>query len=210
MTVDKNSIIPLYYQLADHLRDKIVSNEILPGDVLPSEFELMNQFEISRGTVRQAIQQLEMEGLIDRYPGKGTFVSIPKTEQNANRQMGFFTKSMLEAGKTPSANVLEINEISAPINVQQKLGLTLGEKVVSVKRLRLVNGEPWAIELEYFRYDVGRNLFGQDLTGSIYNILQEKYSYIIHHSKNTIEAILADKENAELLNIGVVTLSLVS
>jgi GntR family transcriptional regulator len=203
VTVDKSSIIPLYYQLADHLRDQIASNEIRSGELLPSEFELMKKLEISRGTVRQAIQMLELEGLVERYPGKGTFVSVPKIEQNANRQMGFFTKSMMEAGKVPSATVLEVDEISAPRNVQKILGLDHGDKIIAVRRLRRVNEEPWAIEVEFFRHDVGKNLMGKDLTGSIYEILQEEYSYLIHRSKNSIEAMVADKEQADLLSIKV-------
>lgn len=201
MTVDKKSIIPIYYQLADYVRDKITSAEFSQGDLLPSEFDLMNQFEISRGTVRQAIQQLELEGLVERFKGKGTFVSVPKIEQDASKHMGFFTKSMQEAGKVPAAKILDVKKIAAPKNVQKMLGLNPGEVIIVVKRLRMVNKEPWAIEIEYFRHDVGKNLIGHDLTGSIYDILQEKYSYIIYHSKNTIEAILADKDQAGLLGI---------
>lgn len=201
MPVDKSSIIPLYYQLADYLRDKITSNEIKPGELLPSELDLIKQFEISRGTVRQAFQQLELDGLVERYPGKGTFVSMPKIEQNAGKHMGFFTKSMLDAGKNPSAQVLEVEEVSAPKNVQQRLGLPEGEEIVAVKRLRLVNDEPWAIEIEYFRHDVGKNLVDADLTGSIYEILQGDYAFVIHHSKNSIEAIVADEEHGKLLGV---------
>jgi GntR family transcriptional regulator len=203
MPVDKSSIIPLYYQLADQLRDKITSNEIKAGELLPSELELMKQLEISRGTVRQAFQQLELEGLVERFPGKGTFVSIPKIEQNASKQMGFFTKSMQDAGKNPSAIVLEVEEISAPKCVLKRLAIAPGDKIVAVKRLRFVDEEPWAIEIEYFRHDVGKKLIGQDLTGSIYDILQSDYSYLIHHSKNSIEAIVADEEHAKLLNVNV-------
>jgi GntR family transcriptional regulator len=201
MTIDKKSIIPMYFQLADFLREKIHTSQYSPGDLLPSEFELMTQFEISRGTVRQAIQQLELEGLLERFKGKGTFVSVPKIEQDASKQMGFFTKSMQEVGITPTAKVLSIKETAAPKIVQKMFGLTSGENIIVVKRLRLVNDEPWAIELEYFRHDVGNKLMAEDLTGSIYEILQEKYSYIIYHSKNTIEAIIADEDQANLLNV---------
>ena len=203
MLVDKSSVIPLYYQLADYLRDRIASNEIKSGELLPSEFELMKQLEISRGTVRQAVQQLALEGLVERYPGKGTFVSIPKIEQNANKKMGFFALSMKEAGRTPSAKILKVEEFKAPRNIQKILNLPYGAKIVGIQRVRYVDGEPWVIEMEYFRQDVGQHLLHDNLSGSIYNLLQDKYSYIIERSKNSIEAILAEEENAELLNIAV-------
>ena len=201
MNIDKKSIIPLYYQLADYLRDKITSRAILPGDLVPSEFELMNQFDISRGTVRQAIQQLELEGLVERFPGRGTFVPTPKIEQNASKQMGFFTSSMRKAGKIPTAHVLETGEITAPRDVTDKLNLQNEDKVIAIRRLLCADGQPLTIEKSYFRHDVGSKLLNEDLTGSIYALIQEKFNYTIYKSKNSIEATLSDKESSELLEV---------
>lgn len=201
MSVDKKSVIPLYHQLADYLREKIHSDEIKPEELMPSELELMQKFQLSRGTVRQAIQLLELEGLVERYPGKGTFVSMPKIEHNANKKMGFFTASMQDAGRNPSAQVLDISQVEATRDIQEKLNLPDRSLVVRVKRLRLVDGEPWAIETEYFRKDIGEKLLNQNLTGSIYEILQSGFGYSIHNSHNLIEASVADKEKALLLRI---------
>lgn len=201
MGIDKKSVIPLYYQLADHLREKIKLKMFQPGDMLPSESELMQQFDISRGTVRQALQALFLEGLIERYPGKGSFVSRAKVEQDASREMGFFSQFMREAGKKTSAKVLDIKEYTAPENVRKKLELDNGSEIVAINRLRFVDDEPWAIELQFFRYDVGQKLINQDLTGSIYKLLQENLGYVISKSKNTIEAVPAHNDIAKLLAI---------
>jgi len=201
MDLDKNSVIPLYYQLANYLRNLIKNNLLKPGETLPSESELITKFSISRGTVRQALQMLATEGLIERYPGKGSFVSYPKIKQDAVRQMGFFTQALLDVGKKPSAKVLLKEERPANDLILSKLKLSSPSSVVLIKRIRFVDEEPWAIETAFFREDVGRKLLEEDLSHSIYKLLQEKYKYIICSSKNTIEAAKANVETAHLLNI---------
>jgi len=201
MKLDKNSHTPLYYQLADLLQEKIKRNLYKPGDPIPSESELINDSGISRGTVRQALQILTQEGLIERHPGRGSFVSYPKIEQDANRVMGFYTQAMLEAGKIPSAKILEVKEFSAPKLIRSKLLLSHNDSVVFIKRLRSADNVPLAIESAYFKSDVGWKLLNEDLRGSIYEILQDKYDYVIYRSENTIEASIADSETASVFGL---------
>ncbi len=201
MDLDKNSVIPLYYQLATYLRNLIKNDLLKPGETLPSESELIAKFGISRGTVRQAFQLLATEGLIERYPGKGSFVSYPKIKQDAVRQMGFFTQALLDVGKKPSAKVLLKEERPANDLVSSKLKLQPNASIVLIKRVRFVDEEPWAYETMFFRKDVGEKLLKEDLNQSIYKLLQEKYKYIMHSSKNTIEAANADTKTARLLGI---------
>ncbi len=201
MKVDKNNHTPLYYQLADLLREKIKKKFFNPGDPIPSESELLKDSSISRGTVRQALQILTREGLIERHPGRGSFVSHNKIEQDANRVMGFFTQAMLEAGKIPSAEILEVKEISATKLIRSKLQLSHKQPIVNIKRLRSANDVPLAIESANFINDVGRKLLNEDLRDSIYEILQDKYDYVIHRSENVIEASIADSETASLFGI---------
>jgi len=172
-----------------------------PGDSIPSESELIKEFGLSRGTVRQALQILTLEGLVERHPGRGTFVSYPKIDQDANRVMGFYSGSIIESGKIPSAKILEIKEFSAPKLIKSKLQLNDDESIVFIKRVRYANDEPMMIESEYFINDVGQKLIDKDLRGSIYEILQDKYDYVIHRSENTIEASLAESVTARIFGI---------
>lgn len=200
MDLVKDSFVPLYYQLAERLREKISDKVYGPGEPIPSESELMKQYGISRGTVRQALQKLFQEGLIERYAGKGSFVAYPKIEQNAATEIGFFTQAMLNAGKVPSAKILEVNEFRSDHSLQAKLQLKDDMNVVLIKRLRFADNEPLAIESQHFRGDIGRKLLNEDLRRSIYKILQEKYHYILYRSVNSIEASLASEEIAKILN----------
>ena len=200
MDLVKNSFVPLYFQLAERIREKISYNELKPGEPIPSESDLMKQYGISRGTVRQALQKLFQEGLIERYPGKGSFVAFPKIEQNASTEIGFFTQAMLNVGKVPSAKILEVNEFRADHSLQAKLQLKENQNVILVKRLRFADNEPLAIESQNFIEEVGRKLLDEDLRESIYKILQAKYHYILHRSINTIEASIASGDTAKLLN----------
>lgn len=201
INIDTNSPIPLYYQLFEHLREQIMANLFKPGDSIPSESELIRDSGLSRGTVRQALQILTQEGLVERHPGRGTFVSYPKIEQNANRVMGFYSNTIIESGKIPSAKIIEIKEFSAPELIRSKLQIGNDESIVFIKRLRKADDILLAIESSYFIYDVGQKLLKEDLLGSIYEILQKKYDYVIHRSENTIDASIADSETGGILGI---------
>jgi GntR family transcriptional regulator len=201
MEIDKSSVIPLYYQLADVLKSKITSHLIKPGETLPSESSLIKEYEISRGTIRQALQLLTQEGLIERYPGRGSFVCPLKINHDAAREMGFYSQSMEDAGKVPSAKILDFIEIPVQKFIQEKLGLNEKDTVIFIKRLRYADDEPVSLENTYFIKDVGQKLYDEDLTGSIYKILQEKYKFVIERSQNSIEATIVDNETANLIGV---------
>jgi len=200
MSLDKSSFVPLYYQLADILRDKILNGEIRSGEIFPSENDLIREYGISRGTVREALRILGHEGLIERRKGIGTFVSAPKIEHETGDVIGF-SRVMQMTGKTPSAKLLEIREFKAPYFVRKRLELEDGESVVFVKRLRFGDNEALLLEHSYFRRDIGRKLLEEDLSKSIYALLQEKFHYRLYRSENTIEAQLAEEDDADILGI---------
>ena len=92
MGIDKQSAMPLYYQLTEILKEKIQQGKIKIGHPLPSETELIEKYQVSRGTVRQALQLLTQEKLIERFPGKGSFVAEPKLEHDVSKAIGFFSQ----------------------------------------------------------------------------------------------------------------------
>lgn len=79
MSIDKNSFVPLYHQLFEKIKMQISKGELNPGDTVPSESKLVTKYNVSRGTVRQAMQKLEHENLIEKFPGRGTFIAEPQT-----------------------------------------------------------------------------------------------------------------------------------
>ena len=202
MGLDKTSFVPLYYQLADLLRDKILDGTLKVGKPFPSENDLIREYGISRGTVREALRILGHEGLIERRKGIGTFVNAPKIEHETGRVLGF-SRVIQMTGKRPSAKLIEIREFKAPDFVRVKMGLPEGEAVVFVKRLRFADDEAILLEHSYFRKDIGEKLLDEDLSCSIYSILQEKFNYKLYRSENTIEAQMVEDDDADLLGIEV-------
>jgi GntR family transcriptional regulator len=201
--LDRNDDVPLYLQLADLLRQQIASGRYAPGDSLPTEESLTAEHGLSRGTARQALSLLTQEKLIERYPGRGTFVSFPKLEHDAGRAIGFFTQIARDAGHTATARVLEARLLRPPAAVAQHLGATPGTRALFLHRLRFVDAEPWALEMSWFRPDIGRAMLEHDLTGSNYELIQDVLHYRIDRSENTIEATGADDEMARCLRIEV-------
>jgi GntR family transcriptional regulator len=200
MNLDKESFVPLYYQLADLLRESFTKGELKPGEHIPSENELMKKYNISRGTIREAMRLLIKEGLIKRIKGVGTFVVPPKIEHETNG-ITSFSRVMLESGIRPSAEVLKLEYLPAPFHIAQALQLRPGEDVVLVKRLRFANAERLMIERSYYRKEIGQDLFNEDLTQSIYTMWQEKYHYKLSRSEKTLEVKTVSTKDSKLLEI---------
>lgn len=142
--LDATSPTPLYLQLADAIRTRIVEGRIRTGDALPSERELSQATEISRVTVRKAIDALFREGLLSRRHGSGTYIA-PRIEQPAALLAGF-SADMASRGKTPGSHLIE-HRVGAPSPDEAlALALGVGAKVRRLARVRTADGEPLAIE----------------------------------------------------------------
>ena len=142
--LDAASPTPLYLQLADAIRTRIVEGRIRTGDALPSERELSQATEISRVTVRKAIDALFREGLLSRRHGSGTYIA-PRIEQPAALLAGF-SADMASRGKTPGSHLIE-HRVGAPSPDEAlALALGVGAKVRRLARVRTADGEPLAIE----------------------------------------------------------------
>src|SRR5512142_1421027 len=146
MFVDKKSPIPAYYQLKNIILKKINNGEYAEGDLIPSERDLGESFSISRMTVRQALNQLVMEGVLTREKGRGTFVSRSKLEQ---KNIMSFSEAVRRKGMEPSTRVLHFSCDAAAEDLQEILGLKAGEKLYVLRRLRLADGTPVGIEEDF-------------------------------------------------------------
>ena len=197
--LDKRSPLPLHQQLKAAIEERILSGEWLPGTQVLSEREFCEQYEISRITVRQALTALVMEGRLIRAPGRGTFVASPRIEQQLTQLTGF-TQDMQARGKRPSARVLEAGSIAALPTVARALKIAVGESVIMLKRLRLADGEPVAIETAYLLESRCRGILKEQLaTRSLYDILTKKYRLKPVRAMQQMEAIACPAAEAKLL-----------
>jgi GntR family transcriptional regulator len=203
--IDSNdfaSHIPYYIQLMDILREKVQLGEWLPGSQIPGEQSLCESYQISRTVVRQALRELEYEGVITRKKGKGTFVSPPKISEGLAQKLTGFYQDMVERGLKPHSKVL-LQEVS-PANekVARYLAIQPGEKVVEIQRLRYANDEPIQLDTTYIPYEICPAVANVDLTDrSLYKFLEQECNIFIARGKRNIEAVLANEHEAALLGI---------
>jgi GntR family transcriptional regulator len=161
--------VPRYYEIEQALRARI--EELKPGDTLPSDAELCTEFGVSRMTARNAMTRLAQEGIVNRIPGRGTFVA----ERPVHRQAGSlisFTDEMRRRGRRPSSTVLSREVRAASTEEAGQLQLDAGAEVVLLRRLRLADDEPVAIEEAVFAADLAAVLMEADLEqGSLFQTL---------------------------------------
>lgn len=199
--LQKNSPIPLYYQLAEMLREKIQSGELLPGAQLPSERELGETYNISRMTVRQALAYLIREGSLVARQGLGTFVAEPKLAYDALHLLSF-TEEMMLKGAAPSSQVLEQALVLPPPAVATELELSPDALTVRIVRLRLSRGTPLLLETVYVPAAFCTGLEKSDLARqSLYALLERDYNLRLSRARQTFETTTANNYEAQLFGI---------
>ena len=200
--IQKDSPLPLYFQLKELLRQEIEGGRWQPGQQIPSETELCEAFGISRTVVRQALRELEYQGLLYREQGKGTFVAQPKISESLMQDLSGFYEDMVGKGLTPVTKVLTQEVQPANKKIANYLQIEPGDKVVVIERLRSVGSEPILLVTTYLPYDICPDLIGEDLsTQSLYALLEKKHGLELSHGRRTIEAVAANQYEAQLLDV---------
>lgn len=195
----KDSPLPLYYQLKQILIEQIEHGELEENDKLPTEKELCEQFDISRATVRQAMQELEKDELIYKIQGKGSFVSPKKLAQNLLNFYSF-TDEMKKLGKVPSSIVLDFNIVNATEKIARKLNIESAERVYQFTRLRLADQEPMILETTYIPYTFFPGIFKDDLEKNpLYDILKNRYNIVFSKAEEVFSATFLSGDEAKLL-----------
>ena len=202
--IDPANIIPKYFQLANILRTKIEEGEFAPQDAIPSERQLEEQYNLSRPTIRQAIDLLERQGYLYRIHGKGTFVSPPKLQKGI-LELTSFSEDMRNRGLEPGQRILEFGLMVPAAKILTQLNLHSGDQVLRIKRVRLGNDEPIGIQDSYLALRKDQIITREEIEdkGSIYTILQQKFGIFPTEADETLEVTLATPEEAELLQIPV-------
>lgn len=199
--LDKNGFIPLYYQIQRALMEKIHSGELSEGDPLASEEELSRYHQVSRMTARQALHGLKISGYAFSEKGRGTFVTRPKLEKNIMHLQGF-TEDMRQRGMKPSSKLLQQIVVSPTEDLMQRLKLDATDRVLRLRRLRLADGTPMALEDSHIPLRQFPGLDRIDFAKhSLYQTLRERFGVRVGYADEIIEALPATREESELLSI---------
>ena len=192
--------VPKYVQLAQIVREKITRRQYKAGDRIPTEAELGDTYRMSRITVRQAIDRLVRDGLLERHQGRGTYVLPQKLKRNIANVYSF-TSDMHQLGLKPSSRVLALTAEEASAADALSLQLPAGNRrVTRLARVRMVNGLPILLETTLIPEYLCPDLVGKDFSNaSLYRILTAERRLMPHHAEETYEAIILKRREAELL-----------
>jgi GntR family transcriptional regulator len=191
--------IPLYFQLESLIKRCISAGLVRPGDMLPSEAELCRSLGISRSTVRQAIGELEEEGLVLRHQGKGTFIAEPKLHRRSENIYSF-TAEATSMGLSPSSTLVDFTVITPTEDLRRMLELQSRDiPVYRVSRIRRVNGVPLMLETSYYPAYIYPGLTEELVrTHSLYSLLYDR-GIVPVSAVDTYEAVRLEAGEAGLL-----------
>ncbi len=196
----ENEGVPKYVQLARTLREKVASGEYAAGASIPTEDALGSEHGVSRITVREAVNRLVQENLLQRKQGKGTFVLPPKLRRDAAKVYSF-SDDMLRLGLRPDSRVLELEVVEADPDAAELLRLPGDHQLVTrIRRVRNADGAPVLVETALIPEYLCPGLAGEDLErGSLYDILARRYGLHPSEAEETHEAMVMKRAEAKLL-----------
>lgn len=201
MKIDRQGPVPLYSRLADIIRKKILDAELAVGDLIPTEAELGREYGVSRTTIRQAIELLIRQGSLVKERGNTPYVAQAKLTHPVG-SISSFTEDMLRRHITPSTRLLSLCYKKPPKIEATYLGISEDEEIVFLGRLRFADNEPILISNSYIPKKVVPGLVEKGLCReSLYQTLERDYGIVLFETDETIQAVAAEKEEAELLNV---------
>ena len=201
-SININSHIPYYFQLMELLKEQIHDSVWQPGEQIPSEQELCKVYKISRTVVRQALKELEIQRLIIKRRGKGSFIAQPKISEGLIQKLTGFYQDMVERGFIPVTKVLHQEVVIVSEVIAKYLNIEIGDEVTDIKRLRYINDEPIQLVTTYIPLEICPSLPTVDLSNrSLYEYLEKECGIIITRGKRILEAVLASEAEAALLGV---------
>lgn len=189
---------PIYVKIEKHLKELIDSGKIKPGELLPSENQLSEEFNVTRMTVRSAFNNLVKEGYITRKRGIGSIVLGNRISDNIGTVEGY-TKEMSNKGYDITTKLVGLTIVEADHFISEKLDLELDENVWEIKRVRYAEGEPVSYMITYMPVKMFPNL-KRDNCNSLYEYLTH-CGYTISTAQRVVEAIIANEDIMELLEL---------
>jgi GntR family transcriptional regulator len=193
----------LYAKIEETIATEIAQGDYRPGDQLPTEDALLQRFQVSRITVRRAVQNLASRGLLEIRRGLGTFVLSPRIEAELTKLTGF-VEDMKSVGRKATARVVSQGVVAASARVAERLQLAKGTKVMQIKRVRLADGTPISFDETYLPLSLGKQIVHNDLRlHPIFTLLEEEYGVPLVEADYELEAVIATKAVAEALHVRV-------
>ena len=198
-----NPALPIpYHAQVSRALEQTITTSLQPGDQLPGEPRLCELFGVSRPVIRQALDQLERDGLVHRVMGKGTFVAERKISEGLLASLTGFHEDMVAKGYTPTSRVLKLERIAAHGEIARHLELPAGTPVIELRRLRFVNNHAIQVVSNFLPYDLCPGVLNEDFTrSSLYAFLLAEYGLQVERGKRAISAVLASAEEAALLDV---------
>jgi GntR family transcriptional regulator len=199
--INRQSKAPLYDLIEQNFRELILTGQLKPGDAIPPEMELSERYEVSRLTVRHALDNLARQGWLNRRHGVGTFVANPAGTRITPSKLSF-TEQMRSIGRVPSSRQIEIRIVPASPEVASALCLPEGQPVIEICRLRLADGEPVLLETAYLSQrrfpEITLESDFSDI--SLYETLALQYQAAVASMDQTVEPVLLDEHQAAYLD----------
>ena len=199
--IDKKSAVPYYDQLAELLRHEI-GERLARGETyqLPSENELADRHGISRQTVRHALDELERDGWIYRQKGVGSFAVARRVEQEVSALVST-SEAMRQRGWRLETRVLSLERLPAPSRIAAALEISPDSPVYELRRVRLADGAPVSLQTNYLPAALTPRLEENDLSASLYRLLESRYALRLWTGRETLRAAGATNHEAHLLDI---------
>lgn len=191
---------PIYMQIHDQLKEEIEAGKWAIGDRLPPERELADVFHVSRMTLRQAIQTLVDEGIIERRVGSGTYVARQKVQEKMSGVTSF-SEIIRSQGKVPSSKTVAFYVTQPSRSEQEKLSLNPHQKILRMERIRYADDVPICYEVASIPYDLIQHFTKKEITQSFYQVLETKGKVKPGHATQTITALCASDKVADYLEI---------
>lgn len=202
--INRSSPLPYYHQLKQLLVQEIARRGLRPGDLLPGDHALCDTYDVSRTVVRQALTELEFEGVIERIKGKGTFVAQPKTAEGLVQSLTGLFEDVAARGGHLRSDVRTLRVVPADSHIAAELRVEPDTPVVLLERLRFVEELPWVLTVTHLPHDLVPGLEYEDLTNqSLYALLENRYGVRLVRGRRSVEATLAGQVLAGALEIPV-------
>ena len=199
MAQSRHSALPAYQKIQRAIRERIEKKRLRPGDAVSSERELARIHGVSLMTARHALAVLEREGIVERRPGAGTFVALPRIHFN---KLMSYTEQMTSRGLTPSSKIIVAKIVEGEQEIVARLGLAAASRLVKIERVRHTSEEPFALETCYLPADDFSGLVDAPLgRSSLFSALEHDYGVQLAYADEEVDATPAEGRVAQLLNL---------
>jgi GntR family transcriptional regulator len=197
--LDRASALPLYHQVKQLLLARMRAEDLEPGSRVPGDLQLCRSLRVSRSVVRQALAELESEGVVERVKGRGTFVARPRTTEHLVARLTGLHEDMTARGSRVTSVVRRQEVVPADGHVAAALHLEVGAPVLVLERLRHVDDEPWVLTTTHLPTAVVPGLVDEDFAEQSLYALLEARGVRLTHGRRSVEAVPATDETARLL-----------